>query len=162
MEGFHLKTWQLVLLAIVYITYLCWALLGGMKKKKVKPIVYIAMTLLMIYGLIKECNGIGGMAELINIPAILIIGFMKGIYLGHKKIVEKTDGVWYIHHDKKYIAAWFAFFIIKLAFTQILKTISGADIPLWHMILYFCFYYPWRTINIFIANPKMRREILKK
>lgn len=86
MEEFNLKTWQLVLVAIVYITYLCWVLLGGMKQKKIKPIVYIAMTLLMIDGLIKECNGIGGIAELINILAILLIGFIKGIYLGHKKL----------------------------------------------------------------------------
>lgn len=161
MEGLHLKTWQLALVAIAYIVYLCLVLLGGMRKKKIKLIVYVAMTLLMIYGLIRECNGIGSTAELINISVILLIGLIKGIYLGRQKIVEKADGVWYMYHNKKYIVAWVVFFILKLAFTQILKTVSGANIPLWHMILYFCFYYPWRTVNVFIANPEMRREVLK-
>lgn len=162
MEGFALEKWQLVLVAILYVLYLCWVMFGGMKRKKIKPVVYIGMTLLMLYGLVKEFDGIGGTAAIINIFIVLLIGFIKGIYLGRKKIVEKIDETWYMHHDGAYIIAWILFFVIKLVLTMVLKIVSGAEIPLWHMILYFCFYYPWRTINVFIANPEMRREVLKR
>lgn len=161
MTAFDLKNWQLLLIAQLYIAYLCWVMFGGMKRRKIKLTLYIVMTLLMLYGLIKEYNGIQSRMAVVNIIIVLFIGFVKGIYLGRRKIVEKIDGVWYMHHNRKYIVAWILFFAIKLICTCVLKAISGTEIPLWHMILYFCFYYPWRTVNVFIANPKMRQELLE-
>ena len=76
--------------------------------------------------------------------------------------MEYIDDRWYMRHDKKYILVWVLFFAVKLLITQILKLITGSAMPFWHMILYFCFYYPWRTINVFIANPDMRKAVLKK
>lgn len=160
MTTFGLNDGQLILVTIFYIAYLCWVMFGGLKKKKIKLKVYIIMTLLMIYGLIKEYNGIHSSITVIDIIFVLLIGFIKGIYLGRRKIVERIDGIWYIHHNGNYIVAWILFFAAKLAFTKILTIVSGMEMPLWHMILYFCFYYPWRTANIFIANPEMRQEVL--
>ncbi len=162
MTALSLKSWQLALVAILYIAYLCWVMFGGMRRKKIKLTIYIIMTLLMFYGLVKEYNGIHSTIAIINILIVLLIGFVKGIYLGRRKIVEKIDEVWYMHHDGKYIIAWVIFFAVKLICTSVLKMVSGVEIPLWHMILYFCFYYPWRTINVFIANPDMRQEVLAK
>lgn len=156
----NLEKGQIIVLAIIYIAYLCWVMFGGMRKKKVNLRMYVIMTVLLIYGLVKEYTGVHSTAEIINIVGILFIGFIKGIYLGHKKIVEKENDVWYIHHDGKYILIWIAFFALKVIFTQGLKMGMQAEIPLWHMILYISFYYPWRTINIFWANPNMRKEVL--
>lgn len=100
--------------------------------------------------------------EIIDICLILLIGFIKGIYLGKRKVVEYIDDRWYMRHDKKYILVWVLFFAVKLLIAQILKLITGLAVPFWHMILYFCFYYPWRTINVFITNPDMRKAVLKK
>lgn len=58
MAAFDLKNWQLILIALLYIAYLCWVMFGGMKRKKIKLRLYIVMTLLMFYGFIKEFNGI--------------------------------------------------------------------------------------------------------
>lgn len=160
MTAFDLKNWQLILTTLLYIAYLCWVMFGGMKRKKIKLTLYIVMTVLMFYGLIKEYNGIQSIAAAVNIIIVLFIGFVKGIYLGHRKIVEKIDGIWYLHHNGKYIVAWILFFTVKLICTSVLKIVSGTEIPLWHMILYFCFYYPWRTANVFIANPEMKQEVL--
>lgn len=161
MAAYDLKNWQLILIALLYIAYLCWIMFSGMKRKKIKLRLYIVMTLLMVYGLIKKFDGIQSMTAVVNIIIVLFIGFVKGIYLGRQKIIEKIDGIWYMHHNGKYIVAWVLFFAVKLVCTSILKMVSGAEIPLWHMILYFCFYYPWRTVNVFIANPEMRQEILE-
>lgn len=162
MAGLNLEIWQLVLAGLAYVAYLCFVMFGGMKSKKIKLPMYVVMTALLIYGMIKQFNGIHSVAEVINICGILAIGLIKGIYLGRKKIVEKVDGSWYIHHDGKYVAAWVLFFVFKLIFTQVLSAVSGVEIPLWHMILYFTFYYPWRTANIFIHNPDMRKDVLIK
>lgn len=66
-----------------------------------------------------------------------------------------------MRHDGKYIILRVAFFALKVALTQILKAATDSQFPAWHMILYFCFYYPWRTVNVFINNPEMRREVLR-
>lgn len=162
MGELNLEWWQMIIAALLYLGYLAWVMFGGIKPKKVKPAVYTIMTALMIYGVITQFSAIHTLAEILNISFILLIGFIKGIYLGRKKIVEKNDGTWYVHHNGKYIIAWVIFFAIKLVITQILKMVLSADIPFWHTILYFSFYYPWRTINIFIANPDMRREVLSR
>ncbi len=112
--------------------------------------------------LLKEYDGIHSAIEVIDICLILLIGFVKGIYLGKRKIVEYIDDRWYMRHDKKYILVWVLFFAVKLLIAQILKLVTGSAMPFWHMILYLCFYYPWRTINVFIANPDMRKAVLKK
>ncbi|MDO4554089.1 MAG: hypothetical protein Q4B70_02950 [Lachnospiraceae bacterium] len=162
MGNYNFEIWQMILLGIIYISYLCWVMFGGMRRKKIKLLVYVLMTVLMIWGLVKEYNGIHSTAEVIDICIILSIGFVKGIYLGRRKIVEQVDGAWYMHHDGRYIIVWFLFFAVKIVAGQILKQVTGVDIPLWHIILYFAFYYPWRTVNVFIANPEMRRDVLKK
>ncbi len=162
MDQLNLNAWQMIAAGILYIAYLCWVMFGGMRKKKIKPVVYIVMTILMFYGLLKEYDGIHSAIEVIDICLILLIGFVKGIYLGKRKIVEYIDDRWYMRHDKKYILAWVLFFAVKLLIAQILKLVTGSAMPFWHMILYFCFYYPWRTINVFIANPDMRKAVLKK
>lgn len=64
-----------------------------------------------------------------------------------------------MHHDGKYIILWVTFFAVKIAATQLLKTATDSQFPMWHMILYFCFYYPWRTINVFRNNPEMSKEV---
>lgn len=158
----RLEDWQMVLAVVLYTAYLCWVMFGGMKKKRIKPKLYAAMTLLMLYGLAKEFDGIDSAAAVIDIGIVLLVGFIKGIYLGRRKLVEKIDGTWYMRHNGRYIVAWVLFFAVKIACTAAVKAISGAQMPLWHMILYFCFYYPWRTANVFIANPEMRREVLTK
>lgn len=160
MEKFNLEWWQILIVVLLYLAYLSWVMFGGLKSKKIKPAIYIIMTALMIYGLISQCNGIHSFAEILNIIIILMVGFIKGIILGRKKIVEKKNNIWYVHHNWKYIIIWVIFFTTKLTLTQILKISLNAEIPFWHTILYFCFYYPWRTINIFISNPDMRHEVL--
>lgn len=42
------------------------------------------------------------------------------------------------------------------------QALADASFPAWHMILYFCFYYPWRTVNVFVRNPEMRKEVLSR
>lgn len=158
----QLKTWQTIVLGIVYVGYLCWVMFGGMKKRKIKIRVYIIMTLLMIYGIISEFNGIHSIAEIINISIVLSVGFIKGIILGRHKIVEKSDHIWYMRHNLKYVGIWVLFFCIKTILSHILKICANTTFPMWHMILYFTFYYPWRTINVFLHNPQMAKEILKK
>lgn len=160
MENLHLQTWQSIVLAILYVGYLCWVMFGGMRRRKVKPLMYIIMTALMILGVVQGYTGVHGWPEVVNIAVILAIGLIKGIILGRRKIVEKIDGVWYMHHDGKYIIIWVAFFALKVVSTTVLQVTTGSHFPAWHMILYFCFYYPWRTVNVFIHNPQMRKEVL--
>ncbi len=156
-----LQNWMMILLGILYIGYLCWVMFGGMCRKKIKPLVYVIMTVLILWGVISQFNGVHSKAEVINICMILLIGLVKGIWLGRKKVVEKIDGVWYLHHTWSYILIWVIFFAVKTVLSRILTYTTGVSMPLWHMILYFAFYYPWRTINVFIANPEMRKEVLK-
>lgn len=162
MENLLLTVWQTAVLALLYIAYLGWVLFGGMRRRKIKPVVYIVMTALMLYGVIREFTGVHTAAELIDLILVLAVGFFKGIVLGRRKFVEKIDGIWYMHHDGKYILLWLAFFGVKLLLTQLLKLTTGAQFPLWHMIVYFCFYYPWRTIQVFLRHPDMRKEIFSK
>lgn len=162
MENLQLEMWQSVLLGVAYIGYLCFVMFGGLRKRKIKISVYIIMTALMIYGVIHEFTGINSVAEVINICMILTVGLIKGIVLGKQKITEKSDGTWYIYHNKKYIILWVSFFAVKIILTQILKLATDSEIPMWHMILYFSFYYPWRTFNVFYNNPEMRKEVLSK
>lgn len=98
-------------------------------------------------------------AEAANIVLGLAVGFVKGIVLGCRKIVRKVDGLWRMRHDGRYIVIWVAFFAAKILLTQLL---ADASFPAWHMILYFCFYYPWRTVNVFVRNPEMRKEVLSR
>lgn len=160
MENMNFELWQTALLVVLYVAYLSWVMFGGLRKRKIKLKTYIIMTLLMIYGVIHEFTGISCYAEAINIGIILAIGFIKGIVLGKRKIIEKVDGCWYMYHDKKYIVIWIAFFVLKIILTQILKTVTAVKYPMWHMILYFAFYYPWRTINVFLNNKEMKNDIL--
>ncbi len=152
--------WLPVLAGVLYIVYLAWVLWGGMKKKKIKPVLYIGLTVLMIYGLIQAYQPPASAVLIINMLLILVIGFFKGIVLGRKKIVEKANGTWTIRHDWQYIALWLLFFGAKLAGTGILRWITNVEMPMWHIVLYFSFYYPWRTFNVFRSNPQMRREVL--
>ncbi len=113
----------------------------------------------MIYGLIQEYQPPASAILITNIVLILVIDFFKGIVLGRRKIVEKMDGTWTTRHDRQYIILWL-FFGVKLVGTEVLRWITNVEIPIWHTILYFSFYYPWRTFNVFQANPQMRRDIL--
>lgn len=160
MESLALTSWQTVLLAVLYIGYLCWVMFGGLRRRRIKVGVYVIMTLLMVYGVVREFSGLRTVAEMVNVCIVLAVGFAKGIVLGKRKVVEKVDGKWYMRHDKKYINLWVAFFAVKILLTQLLTFITQAEFPLWHMILYFCFYYPWRTVNVFYRHPTMRREVL--
>lgn len=162
MERLQLSLWQMVLLAVLYIGYLCWVMFGGLKRRRVKVGVYIIMTLLMIYGAIHEFTGIHTVAEVCNIGIVLAVGFVKGIVLGKQKIAEKIEGTWYICHDGKYICLWVVFFAVKILLTRLLTRIADVQFPLWHMILYFCFYYPWRTVNVFCHHPAMWRDVWEK
>ena len=54
MDQLNLNAWQMIAAGVLYIAYLCWVMFGGMRKKKIKPVVYIVMTILMFYGLLKE------------------------------------------------------------------------------------------------------------
>ncbi len=162
MSELSLSTWQLALAGILYAAYLAWVMFGGMKRKRVKLRVYVIMTALMIYGTVKEFTGIGSRVEVYNIILILLIGLIKGVILGRKKIAEKIDHVWYIHHDWKYIVIWICFYALKSILSYVLKTAYDTSFPTWHMILYFAFYYPWRTFNIFWNNPEMRKDILQR
>lgn len=160
MGNFTLNTWQTVLIGILYAGYLCWVMFGGLRKRRVKPWMYLIMTILMVYGVIHEYTGIHTGAEIADISIILGIGLIKGVVLGRMKVVEKIDDVWYMHHTGKYIVLWVIFFGIKLLATRLLSYYSGVTMPWWHLILYFAFYYPWRTTNVFIHNPEMRKEVL--
>lgn len=162
MENIRLESWQTLVLITVYIAYLCWVMFGGLRRRKIKPTVYVVMTLLMIYGVVHEFTDVSSTAEAVNICIVLSVGAIKGIVLGKRKIVEKADGVWYMHHDKAYILLWVTFFAVKLLLTQVLGVIANTQFPMWHMILYFCFYYPWRTVNVFRNNPEMRKDVLSK
>lgn len=158
----EVPTGQAGILLIIYIAYLCWVMFGGLKPRKIKPRMYLIMTLLMLYGIVQAYDGIPSTAALIDIAVLLSIGFVKGICLGKRKIVEKTDAIWYMHHTYHYIVLWILFFAGKVILTQYIEFISGETMPLWHILLYFSFYYPWRIINVFIRNPQMRKEVLKK
>lgn len=159
MESLNLATLKELALILLYIAYLCWVMLRGLRLRKVKLRVYLIMTLLLLYGTLKEFNGIHSTAEIVNINIILTIGLIKGIVLGKRKITEKINGIWYIHHDKTYIILWIAFFGLKILLTQMLVIFAHAQIPPWHILLYFSFYYPWRTINVFKNNPTMCHDI---
>lgn len=106
MENLQFTSWQSVILLIAYIAYLCWVMFGGPQKRKIKIRVYLIMTLLMVYDTIHEFNGIHTTTEYINIGIVLTVGFIKGIVLGKRKIVEKANGIWYMHHDMRYIGLW--------------------------------------------------------
>lgn len=110
----NLELWQLLLVGILYTAYLCWVMFGGMKKRKIKLRMYLIMTALMIYGVAVEYNGIHSTAEILNICGVLLIGLVKGIYLGRLKNVEKIDQDWYISHSGKYIVIWVAFLSLSL------------------------------------------------
>ncbi len=53
MDQLNLNAWQMIAAGVLYIAYLCWVMFGGMRKKKIKPVVYIVMTILMFYGLLE-------------------------------------------------------------------------------------------------------------
>lgn len=160
MESLNLATLKEFALVSLYIAYLCWVMFRGLRLRKVKLRVYLIMTVLLLYGTIKEFNGIHSAAEIVNISIILAIGLIKGIVLGKRKITQKINGIWYIHHDKTYIILWIAFFGFKVLLSQILVILTGTPMPPWHILLYFCFYYPWRTFNVFKNNPTMCHDIL--
>lgn len=160
MENLQFTSMQTIALAIVYAAYLAWVMFGGLRRRRIKLRVYIIMTLLMIYGAAHEFTGIHTAAELANIMIVLSVGFVKGIVLGKRKLTECVGGTWYMRHDGKYIILWAAFFGLKLLLTQALTIATGSQFPMWHMILYFCFYYPWRTVNVFRNNPEMRKAVL--
>lgn len=79
MENLHLESWQTVLLAVVYIAYLCWVMFGGLRKRKIKLRVYVIMTLLMIYGVVSEFDGIHTLPEVANICIVLAVGFVTAL-----------------------------------------------------------------------------------
>lgn len=162
MENLQFSTWQTAALAVLYAAYLCWVMFGGLRDRVIKPRVYVIMTALLIYGVVEEFTGVRSAAEAANIGIVLAVGFVKGIVLGRRKIVRKVDGLWRMRHDGRYIVIWVAFFAAKLALTQALGLLSGASFPAWHIILYFCFYYPWRTVNVFVCNPEMQKEVLSR
>ncbi|NLZ47589.1 MAG: hypothetical protein GX895_02170 [Clostridiales bacterium] len=161
MSKFDFKTLLTIVLTGLYIVYLCWVLIGGLRNRRIRLKMYLIITLLMIFEVLKNYNGIHSYAEVINVCIILVIAITKGVILGRKKVVEKVDDIWYMHHDRKYIAIWLLF-VIKLGTTQLLRLATKVNIPTWNMFLYFCIYYPWRTINIFIANSEMRKDIFSR
>lgn len=162
MEHTQLSSWQAMILTILYIGYLCWVMFGGLRKRRVKPAVSGIMTALLLYGVVNTFTGIHTIAEILDLGIVLMIGFIKGIVLGRRKVVEKIDGTWYMRHDGRYILLWVAFFAGKVLLTQVLQLVTHTQFPMWHMILYFCFYYPWRTIHVFQHHPEMRKETLAR
>lgn len=160
MENIQLALWQSIVLCVLYLSYLAWVMFGGLKKRKVKLTTSVLITLLMIYGVIHEFTGIGSIADYLNIFIVISVAFVKGIVLGKRKRLEKSGENWYMYHDGKYIVLWVIFFVLKTVLTNVLKHFANVQFPLWHTILYFFFYYPWRTANVFYSNPKMRKELL--
>ena len=154
----NLKTWQLVLIAVIYILYLCFVMFGGLRKRKVKAVKYAAMSCLLIYAVIKLFDGFYGSTAIINLLVITVIAFIKGIYLGHKKIIENVDNVFYIRHSKSYILWWLLFFTIKNIITYSLKFVTKAEIPVWHSVYYLALFYMIRSVTIFIVNPQLRNK----
>lgn len=155
---YALESWQTMLLTMAYMGYLCFVMFGGLRRRKVKAPQYIVMSILMIYGVIRLFDGFYGTAAVINLALITGIALVKGIYLGHKKIVECVEGVYYMRHEKTYIVIWLMFFLGKFVMTGGLKFVTGEEIPVWHMVYYLCLYYMIRTITVFVTHPQLAEQ----
>lgn len=142
------------MIGLLYIGYLCLVMFGGMRKKEAKLRRFAFMIILLFWALTQTYNGIHSAAEIADLILILAIAVVKAIYLGHKKHVEKIDGVHYIWHDFSYVTVWFIFFVGKLLATGGLKYATGAAIPLWHMVFYFCVYFTLRSAVVVFLHPE--------
>lgn len=159
MSQLSLPTYQLIFIYILYIAYLCLVMFGGMRKKQAKLRRFIFMIILLFWALTETYDGIKSLIEIIDLIIIIVISIIKGLYLGHKKHIEKIDNTYYIWHDFSYVTIWFLFFVGKIFITSCLKYFTGATIPLWHMVFYFCIYFTLRSIVVVYLHPKAFQKI---
>lgn len=155
---YSLSTWQYALVIVLYIGYLCLVMFGGLRKKKIKAVKYLIMSLLMVYGVIDLFDGFSGTASIINFALMTAIALFKGVFMGKRKIVECGDGKYTIRHDKTYIIWWVIFFVLKMIFTKVVKGIFIGEVAIWQTVYYLTLYYIVRTITVFVVNPEIRMK----
>lgn len=153
-----LPFYQLIVGAVIYICYLGFVMFGGLRKKKIKPIHFILMVIILFWALTKTYSGLGSFWSNIDLIVVLIIAVAKGITLGNKKQVKMINDDYYIWHEKEYILLWSAFFIGKILFTLILSILFKVNIPIWHMVAYFFVYFTVRTLIIIKLYPEAFRR----
>ncbi|WP_334333348.1 MULTISPECIES: hypothetical protein [unclassified Companilactobacillus] len=149
-----LPIYQLIVGVIIYVCYLGFVMFGGLRKKRIKPIHFILMIIILFWALTKTYSGLGSFWNNVDLIVVLIIAVVKGITLGNKKQVKMIDNSYYIWHEKEYIILWSAFFVGKVLFTLVLGTVFNLNIPIWHMIAYFFVYFTVRTLIIVRLYPE--------
>ncbi|NMM93186.1 hypothetical protein [Bifidobacterium oedipodis] len=150
----NLPLFQLLIALVLYLAYLAYVMLGGMRKRKAGLRRFIIMIVVLFWGLTQAYDGVHTEAEILDLALITAIALVKAWYLGHKKMVEQIDGVYYIWHDMSYVRAWFMFFVGKIILTAAVGYCTHITMPIWHIVFYFCVYFTLRSAIIVYLHPQ--------
>ena len=140
---------------ILYLAYLIFVMLKGLKPRKPSYFTFFFMPLLMGYSVWKFYNGFESGIYIIELLVIGTYAILKGVYLGHKKIIENINGVYIYHHNWKYIQIWLLLFIFKFIIMFAFELTANLSIPIWHTLIYLLIFYVIRTITMVRLHPQL-------
>ena len=156
----HLTFTENAILWVVWLGFIAYTLISGLKPKKYAPWSSLFMIAFSMWGVYEEYRfgPIVSTVQFVTIAVVTVIATCKGLYLGRITIVEKTDGRWFAHHDMKYIIIWVVTFLINITFTHTMSFIFNEEIPMWYMIWYVAIYYVFKLIGIYGFHRDMLRK----
>ncbi|HCC00572.1 MAG TPA: hypothetical protein DEP42_05085 [Ruminococcaceae bacterium] len=145
---------QSIFIGIFYLVCLGLLVLGGMRKKETNLRRLFLLSIVLFLFLIKTYNGIHSTPEIVDLLVMVALALGKGLYLGHKKRVEKIGDVYYIWNDLPYVLAWVLFLVGKTAVNIGIQHFTGKAMPTWHTLLYFFLYFTLRSGVIVATHPQ--------
>lgn len=154
-----LVIYELILSTIFYVIYFIWMFLGQHKRRRVRILFSIIMVVIVSFVIIQELSSVNSIIANLDLVIILVFGFIKGVYLSKKKTTEEIKGVCYMSYDRKYITAWIVFFFIKLFLIATIEIMTGKDLPIGHMLLYYCIYHSCKNLSIYRLNLRVRKTL---
>lgn len=156
-----LVIYELIFSTICYVIYFIWMFLGQYKRKRVRIFSSIIMVILVSLIIIRELSSVNSVITNLDLVIILIFGLIKGVYLSKRKNTEEIKGICYMYYDRKYINAWIVFFLIKLFLIMAIEIMTGKELPIGHMLLYYCLYHSCKNLSTYRLNLKVRKNSMQ-